>query len=88
MIGDAKARGKVHSTRKNAAPPKHGRSFLSVTSDADKGSGGDKDQHRVAKQMNRGKMNGGINTRDKQNPKAQRNRKIEAWCSGKTESYS
>lgn len=88
MIGDAKARGKKHSTTKNSAPPRHGRSYLTVTSDYGSDSGGDEDQCKTAKRMNRGKINTGPGTRDKQSPKAQRARKIEEWCSGKTESYS
>jgi hypothetical protein len=87
VIGDSKARGKIHSTTKNDKQPKHGRSHLIITPDADKGSGGDKQQHRVAKQMGRGKIRPGTDAHDKQSPKAQRSRKIAAWCSGKSENY-
>jgi len=91
MKGDFKTRGKVHSTEKNAAPPRHGRSYLTVTSDYGSDSGGDKDQCKTGKKMNKGmagKAGKTIQSPDKQNPKAQRNRKIEAWCQGKKESYS
>jgi hypothetical protein len=37
---------------------------------------------RAARGVNKGKANTGPG-RDRQNPKAQRNRKIEAWCEGK-----
>jgi hypothetical protein len=87
MIGDARARGKVHGTTKNQKQPKHGRSYLTVTSDADTGSGGDREQKVAAKQMGKGKLKPGPG-RDKQSPKAQRSRKIDAWCSGKSEDYT
>jgi hypothetical protein len=32
-------------------------------------------------------MKPGVGSRDKQNPKMQRSRKIEAWCEGKSGSY-
>lgn len=50
-------------------------------------SGGSKALDRAARGAGRKQSRPGVGVRDKQNPKAQRSRKIEAWCQGKAESY-
>lgn len=46
----------------------------------------DPELKRPAKCATKG-MKPGVGSRDKQNPKMQRSRKIEAWCEGKSGSY-
>ena len=58
-----------------------GRSYkINVPSVSD--SGGDPGQRKTGKAMTRHGLGIGTNSTDKQNPRKQRNRKIEAWCEG------
>jgi hypothetical protein len=82
MIGDARARGKskgpVVFKKKNSK----GRSFKTIDAHKDLADDdGDADTHPVARRMTKGQKPGP--GRDRQNPKEQRARKIEAWCRGK-----
>lgn len=52
---------------------------LNLSSASD--GGGDPEQKAVAKRMVKG-MKNGVGSADKQNPREQRARKIEAWCDG------
>jgi hypothetical protein len=45
--------------------------------------GGDNEQVPKAKRLDKHTARPGTGTHDKQNPKAQRSRKIEEWCHGK-----
>lgn len=79
--------GIVRSTTKNDKQPKHGKSHLIVTPDAGTPSGGDKQQHRVAKTIkkNTGLHSNNADAPDYQNPKAQTSRRIKRvddWCRG------
>lgn len=42
----------------------------------------------AARKAGRKQSRPGVGSRDKQNPKEQRARKIEAWCQGKMEKYT
>lgn len=82
MIGDVphKAGSKAKSFTK-----KHGKSFKTIDDHKDMpDDSGDAGTHAVARRATKG-MKPGPGTPDKQNPKAQRVRKIEAWCQGRGE---
>lgn len=49
--------------------------------------GGSKEVANAARKAGRKQSRPGTGTRDRQNPKDQRARKIEAWCEGKMGSY-
>ena len=65
----------------------HGRSFKHIDKPADRDSGGGHEVGAPARRMTKGHK-AGTATRDKQNPKEQRARKIEAWCEGKSKGYT
>ena len=50
-------------------------------------SGSDREVDAPARRMVKG-MKNGVGSRDKQNPKEQRARKIEAWWEGKSKGYT
>jgi hypothetical protein len=86
MIGDARARGKVQSTTKNdGSQIKRGKRYITNTPSASDG-GGDRATKAAARAAYKGPPRG-TGSRDKQNPKEQRARKIEAWCAGHSRSY-
>lgn len=89
MIGDARAAGKRRSTtapgpefkKKNS----RGQSFKHI--DRPVGySGSDREVDGPAARATKGQR-AGVGSRDRQNPKEQRARKIEAWCEGHSQSY-
>lgn len=49
--------------------------------------GGSKETAAAARKAGRKQTRPGTGGRDKQNPKEQRSRKIEAWCAGHSGSY-
>jgi hypothetical protein len=80
MIGDVKHKKgtkAVAFSQKNSK----GRSYkINIPSVSD--GGGDFQQKPGAKRLDKHNARPGTGARDKQNPKAQRNHKIEAWCQG------
>lgn len=59
------------------------KTILSPVGDSGSSAELDKPSRRIARKD----VKSGLQ-RDKQNPKAQRGRKIEAWCQGKAERYA
>jgi len=83
MIGDAKAGNKAPKAKR---PSKHGKSFRNIEKANVGDSGSSKEVDKPAERATKG-MKAGPGSRDKQNPREQRARKIEAWCCGTSRNY-